>query len=111
MVFSNNTESLNDFSFSFKGKHIPLASSYKHLRVSFISDEKWNNHVNNIISSVTKHLSVLRKLKYRLNMHTDKIWKNLVYIRLIFEYACEDWDNCGLVNQKRLEKLQRPQEL
>jgi len=30
----------------------------------------------------------------------------LVYIRPIFEYACEDWDNCGTCHSNKLEKLQ-----
>jgi hypothetical protein len=37
-----------------------------------------------------------------------KLSKNvkLVYIRLIFEYACEVWDNCGTCHSNKLEKLQ-----
>jgi hypothetical protein len=30
----------------------------------------------------------------------------LVYIRPIFEYASEVWDNCGSVNASKLERLQ-----
>ena len=30
----------------------------------------------------------------------------LVYIRPIFEYACEVWDNCGICHSNKLEKLQ-----
>jgi hypothetical protein len=30
----------------------------------------------------------------------------LVYIRPLFEYACEVWDNCGIGYSDKLEKLQ-----
>ena len=30
----------------------------------------------------------------------------LVYIRPIFEYACEEWDNCGVGNSNKLDQLQ-----
>jgi hypothetical protein len=30
----------------------------------------------------------------------------LIYIRPIFEYACEVWDNCGVSNSYKLERLQ-----
>jgi hypothetical protein len=29
-----------------------------------------------------------------------------VYIRPLFEYVCELWDNCGIVNSQKLEQLQ-----
>ena len=34
----------------------------------------------------------------------DKLY--LVYIRPLFEYACELWDNCGIGNLQNLEQLQ-----
>jgi hypothetical protein len=47
----------------------------------------------------------LRKLKYRLNRQNLEILY-LIYIRPIFEYACEVWDNCGVSNLCKLERLQ-----
>ena len=34
----------------------------------------------------------------------DKLY--LVYIRPLFEYACELWNNCGIGNSQKLEQLQ-----
>ena len=83
-----------------------ITTSHKHLGVTFSNDVKWNNHVDNIKSSVSiKHLNILRKLKYRLSRtNLDKLY--LVYIRPFFEYACELWDNCGIGNSQKLEQLQ-----
>ena len=41
--------------------------SHKHLGVTLSSDAKWNNHIENIILNVSRHLGILRKLKYRLS--------------------------------------------
>jgi hypothetical protein len=41
--------------------------SHKHLGVTLSSDAKWNNHIENIILSVSRHLGILQKLKYRLS--------------------------------------------
>ena len=56
--------------------------------------------------NISKHLSVLRKLKYKLNrLNLEKLY--LTFIRPLFEYGCEIWDNCGINNSENLEKLQR----
>jgi hypothetical protein len=34
------------------------------------------------------------------------LYRYLIYIRPIFEYACEVWDNCGVSNSCKLERLQ-----
>ena len=104
MLFSN-VEIQNNLTLSFNGKCIPVTNSHKHLGVTFSSDGKWNEHIDNIVSSVTKHLNVLRKLKYKINRcNLEKLY--IVFIRPLLEYACEVWDNCGVSNLEKLEKLQ-----
>ena len=73
--------------------------------ITLSEEEKWKKHVENLIKSVSKHICVLRKLKYKLNrQNLEKLY--LIYIRSIFEYACEVWDNCGVSNSCKLERLQ-----
>lgn len=104
MVFSNiDTE--NDFNFSFEGKNILLTDTHKHLGVTFSSNAKWNDHVENIIKKIYKHLCMLRKLKLRMNrVNLEKLY--LIFIRPLFEYACEVWDNCGSWYSNKLERQQ-----
>ena len=84
---------------------MPITTSHKHLGVTFSNDAKWNIHLDNVQSSVSKHLNILRRLKCRLSRtNLDKLY--LVYIRPLFEYACELWDNCGFGNSQKLEQLQ-----
>jgi hypothetical protein len=104
MLFKNVENSTN-FNFYFDGKLIPLTSNHKHLGITFSEEAKWNKHVANLIKSVSKHICDLRKLKYKLNRkNLEKLY--LIYIRPIFEYACEVWDNCGVTNSCKLERLQ-----
>ena len=104
MLFKNVENSTN-FYFYFDGKLIPLTSNHKYLLITFSEEAKWNKHVANLIKSVSKHICVLRKLKYKLNRkNLEKLY--LIYIRPIFEYACEVWDNCGVTNSCKLERLQ-----
>jgi hypothetical protein len=96
MLFKNVENSINSY-FYFDGKLIPLTSAHKHLGITSSEEAKWNKHVENLIKSVSKHICVLRKLKYRLNrQNLEKCY--LIHNRPIFEYACEVWDNCGVSN-------------
>ena len=57
-----------------------------------------------MITNITKHLGILRKLKFSLNKsNLEKMY--LVYIRPLFEYACEVWDNCGIGYSDNLENI------
>jgi hypothetical protein len=98
----SNTD-IPEFNFTFNERTIPITNSHKHLGVTFSSDAKWNIYVENILLSIYKHLNVLRKLKYKLSRkNLEKLY--LVYIRPIFEYACEVWDNCGVGNSNKLDR-------
>ena len=66
MLFSN-TDVRYNFNFTFNGNNIPITMSHKHLGVTLSSDAKWNNNIENIILSVSRHLGILQKLKYRLS--------------------------------------------
>lgn len=94
-----------EMNFTFNGKRIEVTDFHKHLGVTFSKDAKWNTHVDNIIKNVSKHLNVLRKLKYRISRsNLEKLY--LTFIRPLLEYACEVWDNMGVGYCKKLEQLQ-----
>jgi hypothetical protein len=64
------------FSFFFFLSMIPSLTLYKfkHLGVTFSSDAKLNIHIENILSSIYKHLNFLRKLKYKPQVATDQVY-------------------------------------
>ena len=102
MLFTNLEHP--EINFTFEDNIISTIESHRHLGVTFSTDAKWNAHIENIVSSVSKHINILRKLKSKINRsNLEKLY--LVYIRPIFEYASEVWDNCGSVNASKLERL------
>jgi hypothetical protein len=103
MLFSKTD--IPELNSTFNGRTIPITNSHKQLEVTFSSDAKWNIHIENILVRIYKHLNVLRKLKYKLSRkNLEKLY--LVYIRSIFEYACEVWDYFGVGNSNKLDHLQ-----
>jgi hypothetical protein len=103
-VFFTNLEH-PEINFMFEDNIISTIESHRHLGVALSTDAKWNAHIENIVSSVSKHINILRKLKFKIN-RSNLEKRYLVYIRPIFEYASEVWDNCGYVNASKLERLQ-----
>jgi hypothetical protein len=68
-----------NFNFTFNGNNIPIKMSHTHLGVTLASDAKWNNHIENIILSVSRHLGILRKLKYRLSrQNLEKLYNKIM---------------------------------
>ena len=61
---------------------MPLTSDHKHLGITFSEEAKWNKHVENLIKSVSKHICVLRKLKYKLKTKFREIILNLHSINI-----------------------------
>jgi hypothetical protein len=105
ILFFSNTGNIDNIEFSFNGKSIPLSTSRRHLGVILSQNAKLNEHLENMITNIIKHLGILRKLKFSLN-RSNLEQMHLVYIRPLFEYACEVWDNCGIGYSDKLEKLQ-----
>ena len=63
-----------------------------HLDVTLSNNCKWT--VNNIISSATKLLGILRKIKYTIRRKAlNQIYTSFLRPRL--EYASSVWDNCN----------------
>jgi hypothetical protein len=104
MVFTN-INLLIDVEITFQDKIVEFVTCYKHLGITFDSNGKFHTHIFNIIKSASQRLYALRKLKYVLNRHyLARIY--LIFIRPMFEYACELWDGCNQQDSDNLYKLQ-----
>ncbi|KAL4223605.1 hypothetical protein ACF0H5_017074 [Mactra antiquata] len=83
---------------------IPV-EKHKHLGVTLDSNCKWSTHINTIISSSSKILGILRKIKYTVSRKAlNQIY--LSFLRPQLEYACVVWDNCNQSEKNKLEKIQ-----
>ena len=52
---------------TFEDNIISTIESHRHLGVAFNTDAKWNAHIENIVSSVSKHITILRTLTFKMN--------------------------------------------
>ena len=78
---------------------------HKHLGVTLSDDCKWHTHINNICSSSSKILGILRKLKFTNKRNTlNQIY--IYFVRPILEYSSVVWDNCSKYEKDRLERMQ-----
>ena len=72
---------------------VNFVENHKHLGLTLSSNAKWHSHIENIITSVSKLLGIMRAVKYKLSrkaLNNDYI----SYIRPILEYAAVVWDGC-----------------
>ncbi len=87
------------------GTEIAFVENHKHLGLTLSNNGKWHTHVNNIISSSSKILGIMRKLKFRLSRNSlNQIY--ISYMRPILEYASVVWDGCSEYEKSALEKIQ-----
>ena len=78
---------------------------HKHLGVTLNSNCKWSTHINNIISSWSKLLGILRKIKYTVRRQAlNQIY--LSFLRPVLEYAGTVCGNCNQFEKANLEKIQ-----
>ena len=65
ILFSINN--VNNPNLYFDQVPVTFVDEHKHLGLTFGRDGKWHAHVNNILTSASKMLGVMRSLKFKLN--------------------------------------------
>jgi len=102
LTFKRNT--LPVYPLSFGSSVLQEKDTHKHLGLTIQNNCKWDQHINNIIRTVTLLLSCLRSYKYSLSRKAlENMYKSFVLPH--FDYADVIWDNCTEGNCNRLEKL------
>lgn len=87
------------------GTAIKFVSEHKHLGLSFSNNGQWHNHIDNIISSASKIIGIMRKLKFSFTrLALNQIY--LSYLLPVMEYSCVVWDGCSALDCNSLQKIQ-----
>lgn len=103
ILFSNSN--VNNPLLYFDNVPITFVQEHKHLGLTFSHDGKWHTHINNILSSASKMLGVMRSLKFKLHRKTlNQLYFS--YLRPLVEYASIVWDGCTVYEQQQLERFQ-----
>ena len=84
---------------------VKFVSEHKHLSLIFSENMKWKCHIDSILTSASRMIGIMRKLKYVFSRRSlNQIYVS--YIRPVLEYSCVVWDGCTVAQQNSLEKLQ-----
>ena len=84
---------------------VNFVESHKHLGLTLSSNANRHAHIENIITSVSKLLGIMRAVKYKLSRKAlNNIY--IYYIRPILEYAAVVWDGCTAYEKTRLARIQ-----
>ena len=51
----------------FNETHVNFVDHHKHLGITTSSDCKWHEHIQNMLSSASKVLGMMRKIKFTVN--------------------------------------------
>ena len=89
----------------FNGKDVGVVEEHKHLGVTFNHKLNWKDHIQNIVSSISKFLDVMHKLAKDLDRKSlETVYQT--FVRSKIEYACIIWDDCSEQLSTSLEKCQ-----
>ena len=103
ILFSINN--VNNPNLYFDQVPVTFVDEHKHLGLTFSRDGKWHAHINNILTSASKMLGVMRSLKFKLNRKTlNQLYFS--YLRPLVEYASVVWDGCTMYEKQQLERFQ-----
>ena len=90
---------------TFNGTDISFVDNHKHLGLTLSSDGHWSSHIENILKSASRIISIMRKLKFEISRSAlNQIYVS--YVRPLLEYASVVWDGCSNTDADSLEKIQ-----
>ena len=74
---------------------INFVENHKHLGLTLSSSAKWHVHIENILSSASKILGIMRSNKFKLSRKAlNNVYAS--YLRPVLEYASVVWDGCTI---------------
>ncbi len=89
----------------FDGTAITLVENHKHLGLTLSNNGKWHTHINNLMSSASRLLGIMKKLKFQLSRKSlNQIY--ISYVRPLIEYASVVWDNCSQYEKNMIDQIQ-----
>ena len=89
---------------TFDGTPIKFVTEHKHIGLTLSNNGRGHSHIDKIISSTSKVLGIMRKLKFTFSRTAlNQIF--LSYILSISGYSCIVWDGCSVQNINSLQNI------
>jgi hypothetical protein len=104
MLFSFNNNDVKP-KLKFEDTYINFVENHKHLGVTISTNGQWGKHIDNVLSSASKTIGLMKKMKFVFSRRAlNQIY--ISYVRPILEYSCIVWDGCSINYAEKLEKIQ-----
>ncbi len=89
----------------FDNTRLNFVEHHKHLGLIYSENGSWHQHISSIVSSASKVLGSMKKMKFKLRRITlNQIYTS--YLRPLLEYASVVWDNCTNYEKDILNKIE-----
>ena len=98
--------SQNELHLTINTESLPIVKIQKLLGIYIDENLSWNDHIIHISKSVSKKISLLRRLKKFLPIHARKLFYTS-YIQPLLDYCCTVWGSCTQTNINNIIKLQK----
>ena len=105
MVFSTKVNKPIHPSLIFQGKILTQSCQHKHLGLTLSDNLSWNKHIDNLLTSASKKIGQLKRLKFKVTCDTLLTLYNTM-VRSSLEYADVVWDGCPDYLSEKLETIQ-----
>ena len=104
LFFSNNLNALPP-NLLFENIPVQFVENHKHLGLTLSSNGKWHEHIENLVTSSSKVLAMMRKIKFSVKRKTlEQMYVS--FLRPIIEYSSVVWDGCTTYEKDTIEKIQ-----
>ena len=104
IVYFSTRPSPVDLYFSTNNIKFKPVDAHKHLSVTLSVDGKWSKHISNVVVKASRHIVVLRKIKFKVSRNfVENIY--MTFIGPFLEYSCDIWYSCTVVYESRFDQL------
>ena len=105
MIFSRKRQPPQELPLILNNNRLKNVKQHKHLGITFTQNMQWTTHIDNIVSSATTRIHLMKIVKYKWSRNSLLIcYTN--FIRPLIEYANVVYANLSIQDSNKLENIQ-----
>ena len=105
MIFSRKKQPPQELPLILNNNRLKNVKQHKHLGITFTQNMQWTTHIDNIVSSATTRIHLMKIVKYKWSRNSLLIcYTN--FIQPLIEYANVVYANLSIRDSNKLENIQ-----
>ena len=105
MIFSRKKQPPQELPLILNNNGLKNVKQHKHLGITFTQNWQWTTHIDNIVSSATTRIHLMKIVKYKCSRNSLlSCYTN--FIRPLIEYANVVYENLSIQDCNKLENIQ-----